>query len=216
MSIVSTAESYIGKVRYEFGADNIDGGVGDCSSFTQAVFSKNGVNIGRDTRTQWTKGTQVKKSDLKAGDLVFFQGTYRDGVSHVGIYVGDGKFIHNSSSKGVTTGNLNNDYWKNHWLGARRINVKGQREDSGYSTPTAGSTMGAVNPTVSGAELQEGYEKSGVDLDILGQLLRFILILGLLILAVVFFMNAFGSSPSAAVKNTVKTVVKKKVTKSNE
>ena len=204
MSIVSTAESYIGKVRYQFGADNIDGGVGDCSSFTQAVFKKNGVNIGRDTTTQWTKGTQVAKENLKPGDLVFFQGTYREGVSHVGIYVGNGQFIHNSSTKGVTTGDLNSEYWQTHWLGARRVNA----------VTSAGST---VNPTFTGEELQEGYEAAGTsNLDILGQLARFVVILGLLILAVVFFMYGFGSSPTKAVKNTVKTVVTKKVTKDNE
>lgn len=203
MSIVSTAESYIGKVRYEFGADNVDNGVGDCSSFTQTVFKKNGVDIGRDTITQWSKGTQVDKDELKAGDLVFFQGTYREGVSHVGIYIGNGQFIHNSSTKGVTTGNLGDDYWTSHWLGARRVS----------GTTSGGSTL---NPTYTAEQLQEGYEKAGVDLDIFGQVLRFTMIFGLIILAVVFFLAAFGTSPTTAVKNTVKTVATKKVTKNNE
>lgn len=194
MSIVSTAESYIGKVRYDFGEDDIDGGVGDCSSFTQTVFRKNGIEIGRDTKTQWTNGTEVKKSDLKAGDLVFFQNTYRKGVSHVGIYIGDGKFIHNSSTKGVTTGDLNSDYWKSHWLGGRRVSSSG------------GST---TNPTYTAEEVKTD---SSFKLDVAGQIVKFIVIISLIILAVVFFFNAFGVSATDVATDTIK----KKVTKTDE
>ena len=207
MSIISTAENYIGKVRYQFGADNVDGGVGDCSSFTQTVFEKNGVNIGRDTKTQWTKGTSVAKSDLQVGDLVFFQNTYREGVSHVGIYAGDGKFIHNSSTKGVTTGDLNSDYWKQHWLGAKRINVKAQRESSQYSTPQAGTGYGTVNPQVSMDT--NTNDEEGTKLDIFGQIVRFLVILFLLILAVVFFLNGIGTSPTTIAKKAITKGVKK-------
>ena len=65
MGIVDTAKSYINKVVYQFGADNIDGGVGDCSSFTQKVYEKNGISIGRDTESQWTScGGKVNQSSL--------------------------------------------------------------------------------------------------------------------------------------------------------
>lgn len=126
MGIIDTAKSYIGKVKYVFGADNLDGGSADCSSFTQTVFEKNGVNIGRDTQAQWTskEADPVDRDSLQAGDLVFFANTYKnnhtDGVSHVGIYLGDDDFIHCSSSKGVTVSNLNSDYYASHYLGARR------------------------------------------------------------------------------------------------
>ncbi|GEN35914.1 C40 family peptidase [Aneurinibacillus danicus] len=102
--------------------------VQDCSSFTQAVFKKIGINIGRNTEAQWTKapGIRVSKEQLQPGDLVFFKNTYKsgykDGVSHVGIYQGNGKFINNSSSKGkVVIADLNDSYWKSRWLGGKRI-----------------------------------------------------------------------------------------------
>lgn len=121
MGVVDLAQSLVGKVRYVFGADNIEGGVGDCSSFTQYVYKQNGVNIGRDTTTQLSNVTKVSRENLQAGDLVFFQGTYRSGVSHVGIYIGDGNFIHNSSSDGVTINNLNESYYTKHWLTGGRV-----------------------------------------------------------------------------------------------
>lgn len=202
MSIVSDAQNLIGKVRYEFGADNVSGGVADCSSFTQYVYKKNGIDIGRDTIAQYNKGTSVKKEDLKAGDLVFFQNTYRDGVSHVGIYVGNGQFVHNSSSKGVTTNSLNETYYNQHYLGAKRV--------TGLSAPTGGT----VNGTITAEELQTGKTES--DLDIFGQLLKFICILGLIILALVFLFGAFGGSAVGTVKDVANTVKKKKVKKEDE
>ena len=121
MSIVSDALALEGKVSYQFGATDIAGGTGDCSAFTQYVFQQNGISIGRDTRAQLQEGVEVDKSELMPGDLVFFQGTYREGVSHVGIYVGDGKMIHASSSKGVVISDLSTSYYTHHYYGARRI-----------------------------------------------------------------------------------------------
>lgn len=121
MGIIDTAKSYIGKVKYVFGSNNLDNGTADCSSFTQSVFRKNGISIGRDTISQLNQSTEVAKEDLKSGDLVFFQGTYRKGVSHVGIYIGNGDFIHCSSSKGVTINNLSESYYQKHWLSGGRI-----------------------------------------------------------------------------------------------
>lgn len=123
--IVNTAKSLLGKVQYVFGASNIPGGSGDCSSFTQYVYGKNDISIGRDTQSQWTgTGTKISRSELSPGDLVFFKNTYNsnhtDGVSHVGIYIGNDSFIH-LNSKGVTTSSLNEEYWNNHYLGAKHI-----------------------------------------------------------------------------------------------
>ena len=137
-SIVELASNFIGKVKYVFGANNITGGEGDCSSFTQYVYNQHGVNIGRDTQSQWTSdlGTKVSKDDLKVGDLVFFKNTYQsnhtDGVSHVGIYSGGGEFIH-LNSKGVTKDSLNSDYWTSHYLGAKTFNTS--TEDTFTNTP---------------------------------------------------------------------------------
>jgi cell wall-associated NlpC family hydrolase/3D (Asp-Asp-Asp) domain-containing protein len=114
------------RVRYVFGANDPFRGKLDCSSFTQFVYKTYaGIDIGRTTGEQVTKGFKVDKSQLMPGDLVFFKGTYNSphifGVSHVGIYIGDGKFIHNSESKGVTIGDLNSSYWVDHWLMGRRV-----------------------------------------------------------------------------------------------
>ena len=135
--IISSAKNLIGKVNYVFGANNIEGGEGDCSSFTQYLFNKQGVNIGRDTQSQWTNKnlSTISKGELKQGDLVFFKNTYNsnhtDGVSHVGIYIGNNEFIHLSSSKDVTISSLDNSYYSSHYLGAKRVNgVYATSEDS--------------------------------------------------------------------------------------
>ena len=126
--IVDTAKSLKNKgIKYSFGSSNIEGGKGDCSSFTQYVYRKNGLLIGRDTQAQYTSklGKKVDKNNLAVGDLVFFKNTYNsnntDGVSHVGIYTGNNNFIHLSSS-GVKESSLNENYWENHYLGAKRFN----------------------------------------------------------------------------------------------
>lgn len=129
MAIVDTAKMCLGRVKYVFGANQInsDGsGVADCSSFTQWVFKQNGINIGRNTEAQLSHGTKVDKRSLQPGDLVFFKDTYasnyKDGVSHVGIYIGNNEFIHNSSGAGkVVISKLNSAYYQTHYLTGKRI-----------------------------------------------------------------------------------------------
>lgn len=125
MSVISTANSLLGKVKYSFGSNSISssGGTGDCSSFVQYVFKQNGLNLPRTAESQYNsdKGKKVDKNNLQVGDVVFFKGTYKSGISHVGIYAGNGEFIHNSSAKGKTVkSSLNSEYYKNHYAGAVR------------------------------------------------------------------------------------------------
>ncbi len=117
-AIVSTAKEYIG-VPYRWAGTTPSGF--DCSGFVQYVFKANGISLNRTAATQYAHGSYVAKSDLRAGDLVFFQNTYKAGISHVGIYIGSGQFIHASSSKGVTISDLSSSYYVNHYYGARRI-----------------------------------------------------------------------------------------------
>lgn len=135
------------KVRYVFGGNDPRIGSLDCSSFTQYVY-KNAINmdIGRVTGQQVFKGVEISKTQLLPGDLVFFKNTYNSahafGVSHVGIYIGNDEFIHNSSyAGGITTNKLAEPYWQLHWLKARR--VLSQEQLTGGVTGDASTGSGA-------------------------------------------------------------------------
>lgn len=95
----------------------------DCSGFTYYVTLKTlKLDIGAGTWSQSVTGTPVAYGDLRPGDLVFFQNTFTWGLSHVGIYIGDGKFIHAENEQtGVVIGSLTSTYYKTRWYGARRI-----------------------------------------------------------------------------------------------
>lgn len=92
----------------------------DCSGFTMYVFKKLGITIPHSSASQAQLGKKIAKSDLIAGDLVFFN-TSGKGISHVGIYVGDGKFAHSSSSKGVIISGLSDSYYAKRYVTARRV-----------------------------------------------------------------------------------------------
>lgn len=117
-TIVANAKKFLG-TPYVWGGSTPSGF--DCSGFAQYVMRMSGITLPRTTTEQYNVGTYVAKSDLQPGDLVFLQNTYRAGISHVGIYIGDGKMIHASSSKGVTTSNLSSSYYVEHYYGARRV-----------------------------------------------------------------------------------------------
>ena len=92
----------------------------DCSGFTSYVYRRFGVSLSRVSGDQFHDGVAVSKSALSPGDLVFFN-TYGR-ISHVGIYIGGGRFVHAASSKvGVTISNLNEGYYASRYAGARRV-----------------------------------------------------------------------------------------------
>ena len=117
--IVKTAKKYLG-TPYKWGGTTPSGF--DCSGFVYYVLHSNGIKASRTIATMYKQGTPVKKSELQPGDIVFFQGTYKSGLSHVGIYVGDGKFIHSPhSGEVVSYANLYSDYYVKHYYGACRM-----------------------------------------------------------------------------------------------
>ena len=117
--IVAKAKQYLG-VPYKWGGTTPSGF--DCSGFVYYVLRSQGFNVSRTQTAMYAQGKPVAKSDLQPGDVVFFQNTYKAGLSHVGIYVGDGKFIHApSSGKVVSYSNLYTDYYISHYYGAVRF-----------------------------------------------------------------------------------------------
>ncbi|MBQ7529214.1 LysM peptidoglycan-binding domain-containing C40 family peptidase, partial [bacterium] len=104
--LIRSACQYMGTPYMMGGTGN---GVFDCSGFTMRMYQKYGVNLPRTADVQFNVGTKVRFGEEKPGDLVFFE-TYLPGPSHVGIYMGNGQFIHASSSRGVTISSLNQPY----------------------------------------------------------------------------------------------------------
>ncbi|OEH93346.1 C40 family peptidase [Bacillus solimangrovi] len=117
-TLLQTAQALKG-TPYSFGGSTTSGF--DCSGFTSHVFSESGVELPRTSDSQFQVGEKVYKNDLKEGDLVFFN-TDGSGISHVGIFMGDGTFIHSATDKGVIVTDFNDPYyWAERYVGAKRI-----------------------------------------------------------------------------------------------
>lgn len=98
----------------------------DCSGFTEYVFKQAGIPLGtRDDDKQALLGQKVSYAELRKGDLVFFWNSgssSKSDVGHVGIYLGDGKYIHNANSRyDVTVSSITSSYAKEHFIAARRV-----------------------------------------------------------------------------------------------
>lgn len=115
--LTNTASRYIG-TPYVYGGTSTSGF--DCSGYTQRVYKDLGYSLNRTSSSQYQQGSAVSKSNLQPGDLVFYN-TSGSGVSHVGIYIGDGKFIHSATSSGVSVSRLSESYWASRYVGAKRI-----------------------------------------------------------------------------------------------
>ncbi len=118
-TVVARAQTWRG-TRYRYGA--MSRSATDCSGFTGQVYRSVGVRLPRTSREQATVGQRVSRSSLKPGDLVFFRTSHGNRISHVGIYQGNGKFIHASNPRGgVTVSNLTDGYYANRFVTARRV-----------------------------------------------------------------------------------------------
>ena len=114
-SLTRNAMRFIG-TPYVFGGTSPSGF--DCSGYTQHIFAMLGIHLPRTADAQYYAGQRIR-GEMSVGDLVFFQ-TYEPGPSHVGIYLGGGRFIH-SSSHGVMISRLADSYWSSRYLGAKRF-----------------------------------------------------------------------------------------------
>ena len=106
-------------VPYRFGGTTLWGL--DCSGFVQKTFAFLNLDLPRSAREQFREGAKVAKADLSPGDLVFFR-TYAKYPSHVGIYLGDNRFVHASSrERKVTVESLDTPYYMKRYIGAKRL-----------------------------------------------------------------------------------------------
>ena len=120
VQIVEYGKTFLG-TPYVYGGNGPDSF--DCSGFTKYVYSHFGYKINRTASSQMTNGSAVSSGQLQAGDLIFFRNP-GDGkaASHVGIYIGDGKFVHASSDRYVVEiDTLNSSYNSRTYVGARRV-----------------------------------------------------------------------------------------------
>jgi cell wall-associated NlpC family hydrolase len=115
VSLTRSAMRFIG-TPYVFGGTSPSGF--DCSGYVQHVFAMLGIHLPRTADAQYYAGGRITNG-IRVGDLVFFE-TYAPGPSHVGIYIGNGKFIH-SSSHGVRVSRIRDSYWAARYLGAKRF-----------------------------------------------------------------------------------------------
>ena len=125
--IVTRAHSFLG-LPYRWGGYTPEKGF-DCSGLTKAVYNLVGLNLPRTSLAQFRSGTPVSKDNLDRGDLVFFLSQNRNRISHVGIYTGNGNFIHApGKNKIIRVDSLSNQYFQNLFAGARSYLSQGSLE----------------------------------------------------------------------------------------
>lgn len=119
--IVEYGKQFIG-TPYVWGGTNLNKGV-DCSGFTQGIYKRFDIELNRTSYMQALDGRTIPKSELRSGDLIFFDtnGVNRGRISHVGVYVGDGEFIHSDMTKGISIAKLDNSYYKRNYVKSVRV-----------------------------------------------------------------------------------------------
>lgn len=154
-ALLAEAEKWMGTPYLYGGNDN--NGI-DCSGFVLQVYKNAlGIKLPRTSATQHEFCSRIDKSRLKAGDLVFFATTKEhDRVSHVGMYIGEGKMVHASSSRGVIISSLDEDYYTRYFFGAGKVdqyyamidtNKKKNKKDSSRPAPATVVTQPAAAPS---------------------------------------------------------------------
>ncbi len=119
-TVVTTARQLLG-IPYQYGGNTPESGF-DCSGLVQYSYHQAGLAVPRTSKEQYRQARPVNRRHLQPGDLIFFRNRYGRFVSHVGIYLGKGEFIHApSSGKKVAINRLDESYWKKHYYSAGRI-----------------------------------------------------------------------------------------------
>ena len=117
--ILAKATQYLG-TPYAYGGAFPSGF--DCSGFVYYVYGTFGLSVGRTPEAQYSAGTVVDKASLQPGDIVLFANTYASGISHSGIYAGNGQFIHSPNSRStVSYSDLTSGYWSEHFYCGIRV-----------------------------------------------------------------------------------------------
>lgn len=118
--IAEAALQFVGR-PYRLGGENPRTGI-DCAGLVRHVFRSLGVDLPRTAEGQIRLGREVPRAEIEAGDLIFFRDTSRRGVSHVGIAIGNGRFVHAASREsGVNVSSLLSPYYQRHYESARRL-----------------------------------------------------------------------------------------------
>ena len=118
--MVERALSWLG-VKYRFGGQDEKKGF-DCAGLVRQAFRELAIELPRTAAAQFRQGCIVERNELQPGDLVFFKNTYKRGISHVGIYIGNGEFVHAASRRrSVVVDRLDMPYFSSRFAGGRRV-----------------------------------------------------------------------------------------------
>ncbi len=120
-ALINYSKTFLG-TPYVYGGDSPSDGGFDCSGFTKYVFSKYGYNLNRISKDQASNGTYVSRANIQPGDLVFYSFDRNEVISHVGLYLGNGKMIHSpKTGDTVKITDVSTSYWTSRYVTARRI-----------------------------------------------------------------------------------------------
>ncbi|MEN6616508.1 MAG: NlpC/P60 family protein [Syntrophorhabdus sp.] len=139
--LVKVAKSFMG-APYKYGGNTLRGL--DCSAYVKKIYEIFDVQLPRSAREQYHAGTKINRNELAVGDLVFFKTRrYAKYPTHVGIFIGDGNFIHASSGKGrlgVKIDSLGSDFYSSAFIGATRVKGNAENVQGSGNTQTADKT----------------------------------------------------------------------------